>query len=147
MATVREISNKISPHILINYGLIAALNNFFKNNGRLVPVHLTNNLNEERLPSLTELMLFRIIKEAYNNTVKHAEASQVIISISKVENNIQIEYKDNGKGFDTSDQHTKGVGGLGLHTIQSRLATIGGKLSIKSAPGDGFYMYITLSIP
>jgi len=147
MATVREISNKISPHILINYGLIAALNNFFKNNERLVPVTLSSNLNEERLPNLTELMLFRIIKEAYNNTVKHAEATLVEVSLFLSEGNLTVEYRDNGKGFDMAIKSTNNVGGLGLHTIQSRLATIGGHFSIKSAPGDGFYMYITLSIP
>ena len=147
MSSVREISNKISPHILSNYGLVAALNNFFRNNERLVPVHFSSNFSEERLANLTELMLFRIIKEAYNNTVKHADATLVEVSLFLSEGNLTVEYKDNGKGFDMANKSTNNVGGLGLHTIQSRLATIGGHFSIKSAPGDGFYMYITLSIP
>jgi len=144
IATVREISNKISPHILINFGLMAALNNFFLNNERLVPVHITGNLNRERLSNLMELMLFRIIKEAYNNTVKHAEATRVDLSINRSEGILQITYCDNGKGFDMANKQATSIGGLGLYTIQSRLTTMGGQLSIKTAPGEGFYLYISV---
>lgn len=146
MSTVREISNKISPHILTNYGLVAALNSFFRNNERLIPVHFSNNLDDKRLANITELMLFRIIKEAYNNTVKHAEATLVEVSLFISEGYLTVEYKDNGKGFDMANKTINSLGGLGLHTIQSRLATIGGQFSIKSTPGEGFNIHISLTI-
>ena len=146
MTSVREISNSISPHILANYGLIEALISFFKNNERLIPVSFTSNLAHDRLPALMETMLFRIIKEAYNNTIKHANATTIDLNISKQEQTLTIEYRDNGNGFDMTARETSRLGGLGLHTIQSRLSTMGGQFSIETAPGKGFYLYITIAL-
>lgn len=69
--------------------------------------------------------VFRIIQEAVNNAIKHAQASQIAITISEEQNQLQIAIKDNGIGYDAST----GSHGNGIKSMQSRALTIGADLS------------------
>lgn len=89
------------------------------------------------------LILFRIIQEVLNNIVKHADASEISISIKKVTGHFEIDVADNGRGFDTAIVNEKGQG-IGLRNIISRAEIIGAKLSLISQPGAGTTVRITL---
>ena len=78
-------------------------------------------------------MIYRVVQEQLNNIIKYAQASFIEIFIRSSELNVQIEIRDNGKGFDTGKRKT----GIGLRNIRSRLQVYSGSLSIESAPGSG----------
>ena len=71
--STKELSNDLSPHVLANYGLIAALEWFINQLKPYISISLESNLKDERYPSSMELSIYRIIKELINNTVKHAQ--------------------------------------------------------------------------
>lgn len=91
--------------------------------------------NETRLPRNVETILYRIVQEALNNVVRHAQASQVDIVFQSRDDKIIVVVEDNGKGFDPAmvaeGDH------LGLIGMRERAETLGGTLAIESRPGQG----------
>jgi signal transduction histidine kinase len=88
---------------------------------------------ERRLPGDVQVGLYRIAQEALNNVVKHAGASQAVVTL-RLGETVRLSVADNGAGFDpagvTSDH-------LGLKIMRERAEAIGAKLSISSEPGEG----------
>ena len=78
--------------------------------------------------------LYSIAIEALNNALKYAHAPRVTVTLDGGETHFQMEIADNGIGFDMS---TLPVGGMGMDTMRERAEVIGGRLHIKSAPGEG----------
>lgn len=97
----------------------------------------------KRLPFNSELMLFRVVSELLNNTIKYASASQVTIGFTYAENNYLITYTDDGIGFDVSNENIKK--GIGLQNIRSRVKIAGGNIEWISEPGKG--MTVRIDIP
>src|SRR5690606_29337133 len=75
--------------------------------------------------------IFRIIQEAVHNAIKHAEASEISISIEEQENSLTIRITDNGHGFDPEATSI----GQGLAYMKNRANLLGGQISWNSAPG------------
>ena len=77
--TLKEISSKLSPHILINFGLLKAVKSFI--NKLQIPdkpqIHLNYNIEGRRFSYNIEVVLYRVICELIANTIKHAEAANV----------------------------------------------------------------------
>jgi|SRR6185312_818498 len=92
-----------------------------------------------------DLILFRILQEILNNIIKHAAATRVRIKLNFESSGLQLEVKDNGKGFDAEAQG--GQLGMGFHNIQKRAAIIGGELSVASKPGKGTRVAIAVPYP
>ncbi len=98
-----------------------------------------------RLPFNSELMLYRVIHELLNNTIKYANASLVEIEFSYIENTYSITYTDNGVGFELSDENIKK--GIGLQNIRSRVKIAGGDAQFISEPGKGLRVSIQIPTP
>jgi signal transduction histidine kinase len=88
----------------------------------------------EKLPIEWEVELFYIAMEALNNTLKHAQASRVTISIQATPYQLALEISDDGCGF-TPDEHLDH--GMGLGNMMARAASLGGEMTFDSAPGEG----------
>lgn len=145
-STVREISNRLSPHILKNFGFITAIKSFIN---RINDVHpltfkLTTNYNQ-RQNSIAESILYRVLTECINNTIKHAKAQNVEINIENLNEQIHISYKDDGIGFDKEKVKQQKTG-IGLFNMQNRLNSIGGSMNINSQPGKGMEINVELDI-
>jgi signal transduction histidine kinase len=78
--------------------------------------------------------LFMAVKEALNNVLKHAGATDVSISLAVTDSRLAITIQDNGRGFSVNGEHPAGDG---LVNMKQRLARIGGRLTLESQPGDG----------
>jgi two-component system sensor histidine kinase UhpB len=93
--------------------------------------------------------LFRIAQEAVSNVLRHANASKVSIRLWLADQQIWLEVKDNGRGFDIE----KTVGGavyrkqLGLLGIQERVSLVGGKMEVESAQGSGTCVRVRVPLP
>lgn len=143
--SIYEISNNLTPHILQNFGIVTALQTFIEKleETTAVKYYLTSNLTE-RLPEKLEFTLYRVIIELLNNTIKHAGATKVNISIIKTDD-IQLIYSDNGKGFD-SEEVQKKKSSMGLFNITNRLKSMNATLLIESSPGKGMALVADLPI-
>ncbi len=136
--TVREISNDLSPHILNNYGCIAAINSYIALKKDFIEINFKHNIENKRFSPHLETIIYRISKELINNTLKHAEANKIELKIIEDENLLNYYYQDDRKGFEMKENIENKFGSIGLLNIVSRVKTINGKYQIKSAPQKGF---------
>lgn len=146
--SLKEISNNLSPHILNNFGLGRAVANFI--NRLTLPdslkINYTNNLKAERFDNNIEVILYRIICELINNTVKHAQASRIDLKITLKDEEITVSYVDNGKGFNTSQVlGFSSRKGMGLSNVISRISSLKGTINIDSKPNDGVKIFIKVN--
>jgi len=94
------------------------------------PVELAR---QRKLPADVQIGLYRIAQEALNNVVKHARASEAVITL-RLGVPVRLTVADNGVGFDPS---TVSADHLGLKIMSERAETIGAKFSLYSEPGEG----------
>ncbi len=133
--TVREISFRLNPHILQNYGLIEALKAYtekiMESANVLVNLEYYNMCQlDEKVKTIT----YRVLCECTNNTVKHADADRIDIRMNCNNEILNVEYSDNGKGFDVNNINQKGIG---LLNMQSRIRSLNGSMEIISKPSEG----------
>ncbi|MDB5229665.1 MAG: putative signal transduction histidine kinase [Chitinophagaceae bacterium] len=140
MVQVRAISHTLMPVSLSRLGLVAAVKDFCDSVSSSGGLSITYDLEETGLGE-NEIHLYRIIHEIVNNTLRHAEASLLHITIRKETRKLTIATADNGKGTDMNHHNP----GHGLKNIASRAELLGGDLYIETAPGKG--MHFTLEIP
>jgi len=147
---VRKVTFNLKPTVLGDYGLLAALNVFVKEMGKLIDVKLVLHAGNEidRLPQKVENNIFRIIQEAINNAIKYSSAAVIEVTVTQVDSDIIFIVKDEGKGFDTRIVEERSVNiesGRGLFNMYERTEYINGSLAIYSSPGKG--TTVTLTVP
>lgn len=147
-ATTRDIVKRLRPEVIDTLGLAGAVEELVRNAAHVFPQARFNHHAEPGLPDLRgELAMpaYRVVQEALNNIVKHSQASQVSVRLSKapVGDRLRIVIEDNGQGFDTNDAQGLGIGLIGM---RERVAAAGGDLSISAAPGQGVTVCVTLPL-
>lgn len=128
---VRAISHNLVPPSLRDFNLIEAVDTYCENmNGIHTPEISFQHLGEDIvLEKKQEANLFRIVQELVTNSTKHAEAKEIHVQLSNVENNLQLTVEDDGKGFDVTNVKSDGIG---MQNIKSRVAYLGGLMDITS---------------
>jgi len=146
LTTVKEISNKLSPHLLINYGINSAIQNFVNKliDSSGIQIIYESNLNR-RLGEEIEAAIYRAVIECINNTIKYAQASNIKIVLIDSEDHLSLIYKDDGIGFKV-DETIAMKKGLGLFNLSNRIHSIGGKILLHSIPGNGVVYTITIDL-
>jgi len=144
ITSLKYTSNNLSPHILDSFGLASAINSFIENIKRLGKIDITfsSNIEELRFDSQIETNIYRIICELIQNTVKHAMASNVSLLIHYEDNNMVIQYFDDGVGFDPGDSGK--MNGMGISNMYSRLKALNGGIEFKRIMPKGMMTSITL---
>lgn len=141
---VRTVSHIMMPNALLKSSLGAAIREFVdKLNNKTLKVHVYTEGLDERLDSNVETVLYRVIQECVNNTIKHAGATTLDISLIKDKDGISGTIEDNGKGFDTTDKEK--FEGIGLKNITTRIEYLKGTVDFDSAPGRG--TVVALHVP
>jgi signal transduction histidine kinase len=97
---------------------------------------------EIHLPLEQEAELYRIAQEALNNIAKHAQASRVLVRLTREGNCVRMSIEDDGVGFDPSKIEQKG--GHGFTNMQERAAMIGASFTFETGPGQGMKIWIEL---
>ena len=136
--SLKLISNNISPHILNNFGLERAIDNFIKKFESIsdLKINFQSNLKKIRLVNNIEVILYRIVCEMVNNTIKHSGATRADVSLMLNEGELTLEYGDNGCGF-IVENALENSSGMGLSNIISRVESIKGEVKIDSNLGQG----------
>ncbi|MBX2828307.1 MAG: sensor histidine kinase [Flavobacteriaceae bacterium] len=138
----RRIAHDLLPPTLSKFGLEAALEELcdeVSESGKF-RVNYAAQYPMETLPPDEELHLFRVVQELMNNSIKYSEASQIDLVLKKESNQVRLEYRDNGKGFDMKDAEK--AKGLGLSGIRNRAAILKASLIMNSAHGEGIEVMI-----
>ena len=139
---VHRFAGELRPAMLDELGLIPTLLSFMKEfrkqTGLQIRFTSVTAGKIEPLCSVGKTMLYRIAQEALANVAKHAQASQVKVSIERLANAICMTVSDNGKSFDAGKIFSvKQPRYLGVLGMRERVKTVGGTFSIESAPGKG----------
>jgi len=146
IVAIKEISHKLTPNVLKTFGLITAVNSFIDRIKNTVTISIVFNSNlENRIDEHIEVTLYRLIIECINNTLKHANASEIILEIIESNQDILVEYRDNGIGFDFEKTLKTGKG-LGLFNMENRIKILGGNFAIKSSEGNGVKINVKIKL-
>jgi chemotaxis family two-component system sensor kinase Cph1 len=89
----------------------------------------------KRLPAPVETTLFRIVQEAVNNVLRHAQAQHVQVILTRDDDHVQVHVADDGRGFDV--QRPRSGVHIGLWSMRERVEQLGGRFEVRSAPGQG----------
>ena len=136
----RRVIAGLRPTALDDFGLSSALRlqvDTLRSDGWEITYRDT--LGDHRLPSAIETALYRIAQEALTNVRKHADTTRIHVDLDFVGQEIQLQVRDHGKGFDRREMGgAEGPGErVGLSGMEERVALLGGDLEIESRPGEG----------
>ena len=141
LGRVRELSLELRPALLDDLGLAVALRWYLKRYCERTAIQgeVESNFDDDtRLPRKLETACFRISQEALTNVARHAEASQVRISLERTAHEFRLSIYDDGKGFDAAAVlASASAESFGLHGIEERASGVGGSIEIQSRPGHG----------
>ena len=136
---VRRVSRDLRPSQLDDLGLVAALRSHFDRQAGSAGFkpHFAHKGVPPRLAAEIETTCFRIAQEALTNIARHAQASEVWVTLAGTEEELRLEVRDNGRGFDVAAARLGATAGksMGLLSMEERATLAGGRLAIDSAPG------------
>ncbi|MFH0760155.1 MAG: sensor histidine kinase [Bacteroidota bacterium] len=143
--SLKDISDHLSPHMLANFGLIRALNNYINkiNQTNQLQINYRTNLKDERFDESVEVVLYRVSSELIHNTIQHAHATAATLVLNYSNGEIFLEYQDDGIGFEADKLlKLKDREGSGLINLRSRINSLKGEIDIESKPGLGIRVSI-----
>jgi PAS domain S-box-containing protein len=139
---IRKLSRDLSAPTLGTRSLVdsvEALVDMIRSSSGL-RIALRHNREQSNLPMDMKLAVYRILQEQLNNVVRHAKATKVLVSLNQQAGSLTVTIKDNGQGFDPSQQRE----GIGINNMISRAKVFDGKVAINSAPGKGCMVQISI---
>jgi signal transduction histidine kinase len=141
IALKRRIIEDLRPSSLANLGLTPSLEILAREFSERSGVEVATSLEPVELDESAQLTVYRIVQESLTNVGKYAEAAQVDVSVRDYSNHVEVEIRDNGKGFDVRAMppSTHGLAGM-----RHRVEAAGGRLHVSSQPGNGTRIMATL---
>lgn len=135
---IRRLSNTLNDEWIKEFGLLQALESqrHFIEKSDNIKLHLNINGNEQYIKKDHALILYRICQEFISNTLKYANANEILIDITYEEKWMSINVKDNGKGFLIENIQK----GNGLINMQTRAKMLHTQIHLDSIPGQGTYL-------
>ncbi len=135
---MRRVAHNMMPEALVKFGLDTAMKDLvhdINQTGAINATYQSIGITATTFDQTTAINLYRILQELLNNSMKHAAATSILIQLSKHDDQINLTYEDNGKGFDRSlvDSNT----GMGWSNIKNRVQFLKGQLQVDSTPGQG----------
>ena len=142
IAISRNISHDLYPPLLADLGIIETLRDYVHPLRQQMHVHLEITGTTNQLTKEQELQLFRLFQEQLQNVIKHAKATTLEILLSFRTKELVFLMRDDGIGY--NPEYAKS--GLGLINVESRVQMLKGKYKIKTAPGKGTALIITIPL-
>ncbi len=148
VSNTRNISNNITPNIIANYGLVKSLDSFVSkiNKTQQFDIKFKAIGLEGKFDETIELIMYRIITELINNTIKHASAKNVMIVLELLNKKLILTYRDDGIGFNPREVLESETSGMGLKNIISRINSINGHISINENTDKGTEVIIKVEV-
>jgi two-component system, NarL family, sensor histidine kinase UhpB len=147
---VRRLSKDLSPSILEDLGLHAALKFLLDGVGKYLPVKHSIEVADlnSLFPADAQINIYRIFQECLNNITKHAGHCEVSVAVRLNDGAIKFILEDNGAGFDAAQVMSRKAAsrGLGLASLDERSRMLGGTCQISSRPGAGTRIVCTFPL-
>jgi signal transduction histidine kinase len=140
---MQALLNELRPGSLDGAGLASALLEICSAYRDRLGVTVDTSLDDVTVPAPVEFALLRITQEACTNAVRHGNASQLAVSMTRQDGQVELAVRDTGTGFDPASPHT----GFGLTHIRERVTELGGTVDIDSAPGRGAALTVRVPVP
>jgi len=148
-AGIKEIAYDLRPYQLDIIGLSKTIDGMVKRVARTSGIAFTADIEniDAAIDPRMRIHLYRIVQEAVSNVVKHADARRASVTIARSRGSIEVRIEDDGRGFWPPPEDHAGADapGFGLVGMRERARIIGAELSIRSAPGQGSAIVLTLS--
>ncbi len=142
--SIRDIALLLRPSMLDDLGLIPALEwqarEVSRRSGIKVTVAAENM--PDALPDELRTCIYRVVQEALHNVARHSGAKSAVVTVRQDDGSLFLSVEDDGSGFDP--ERTRGLGTLGM---EERVRQLGGRLEVRSTPGNGTALRVTLPIP
>jgi signal transduction histidine kinase len=143
IGVVRNMALLLRPAMLDDLGLVPALEwqarEVSKRSGVWVQVDAEGV--SEQLPEEHKTSVYRIVQEALHNSVQHAHAHRIVVTVKQQQQRLDVKIEDDGQGFNAA--RTKGMGLLG---IEERVSHLGGTFAVESQPGSGALLRVSLPL-
>jgi signal transduction histidine kinase len=149
---LRQLCSDLRPPSLDSLGIVPAMRALlrkFRQETGLAVVFTSDGLEDLELPEEYAMTFFRVLQESLANIHKHAHAQQVVINFKLTEGQLELNVKDDGKGFvkpGSFDSLTE-TSHFGLVGMRERVELVAGVLNIDTAPGQGCTLSVTLPYP
>ncbi len=147
MGEVRGICGALRPAILDDLGVVAAIKWQCRQLSQVyagLVVAADIDVSEATIPDRYKTAIYRIVQEAMNNAVKHAEARKITVSLRRVGEDLQLFVQDDGVGFDVLQGLANA--GMGLMSMRERVESAGGFFELRSAVGQGVEIRVSFPV-
>jgi signal transduction histidine kinase len=148
LGEVKKISYNLRPYQLDRLGLTKAIQGILKQTSTATTISFTAEIDavDNVLAKDSEINFYRIVQECINNLVKHSQATTASVVIRRTVKELRLTILDDGRGFTPGAIRSRSdLGGFGLIGISERTQLLGGRLAIRSEPGQG--TMISIKIP
>ena len=146
--SIRNVMSDLRSPVLDDYGLVAAIEHYGKQYAERtgIAVRISGAMDGPRIDPRHENSLLRIVQEALTNVVKHANATEVAITVRRIDGRLRLSIEDNGTGFDKARLAEGGVhGGWGMATMRERALAVGGTFRVRSSHGAGTHVIVEVN--
>jgi two-component system sensor histidine kinase UhpB len=142
MRELLSLARQLRPAVLDDHGLVPALRTQVREaaEGSGIECGFTVHGDESRLTPEQQLVVYRVTQESLSNAVQHSGASRIEVELG-LRDEVRLRVADDGSGFDAMSAR----GGLGISGMRERALLIGGQLAIRSRPGGGTTVEMTLA--
>lgn len=143
VAEVRSLAQNLRPIQIEQLGLTGSLRSLIDQIGDSTTTRIESRLEDvdDVLQGNAATHLYRIVQEALNNVLRHAQAHRASVTLERDVGMLHLDIRDDGVGFDTG---AGSIGGLGLTSIRERAQMLGGTLDVRSVPGKGTHVQVNL---
>jgi signal transduction histidine kinase len=144
----RDMVSDLSPPGLYDLGLVPALQwlAVYLRSHEQLRVQLDGAVDEKAVPTALRVVVFKQVRELLRNVARHSGADAATVTLRGDRDRLVVTVADEGKGFEWNAAHlTNPPRGLGLWSIGNRMAEVGGRLDVDTAPGKG--ARLTLEFP
>lgn len=155
LADTRRFIRELTPPALDDQGLVGALRRLAATQWRTPQLTVRvvapdADVESAQWPMDVQTALLRIAQGAVGNTLRHADATTVTVEVAEVGGTVQLTVVDDGRGFDVAEQAGRQATGatdaFGLTAIRDRVDQFGGRLDVRSAPGAGTTVAVSLPL-
>jgi PAS domain S-box-containing protein len=145
----RRISVNLRPSLLDDLGLLATISWFCREFEKVhmdLLIEQQLEVQEDEIPEMSKVVIYRVLQEAMNNVAKHSDATRVRLHLAKNDNRIEFSVADNGRGFDPEEQflESTAISGFGLMGMRDRTILCDGRFEIVSKKEEGTTVLISL---
>jgi signal transduction histidine kinase len=148
VARLKGLAAQLRPPQLDLLGLRAALQQHFSQIAECghTRIDFRETLGRRRVGGDTATILFRVAQEALTNAITHGEAKRVAVSLRALKKEVRLTVRDNGTGFDPSEERVRRTAQIGLRVMEEMVTYAGGACRVDSKPGKGTTVRVSLPL-